>query len=116
MKIKEAASSDETTLATRPDATVDDPEPEEYQRGFGDGTVWATDYATEGQLRDLVENFELGQGGDFDMDHSLMRDKEDIDIVTVSHRDNPYWQGFIKGVEEVWTTREPPVFGPENAI
>lgn len=116
MKIEEAASSAEATFATRPDARVDDSEAEEYRRGFGDGTVWATDYATEDQLRDLVENFERGQGGDFDMDHSLMRDKEDIDIVTVSHRDNPYWQGFIEGVEEVWTTREPPVFGPENAI
>ena len=89
MKIKEAASSDETTFATRPDATVDDPEAEEYRRGFGDGTVWATDYATEGQLRDLVE---------------------------VPDRDNPYWQGFIEGVEEVWSTREPPAFGPENTI
>ena len=89
MKIKEAASSDEATFATRPDARVDDPEAEEYRRGFGDGTVWATDYATEGQLGDLVE---------------------------VPDRDNPYWQGFIEGVEEVWSTREPPAFGPENTI
>ena len=46
------------------------------------------DYTTEGELRDLVK---------------------------VPH-DNPYWQGFIEGVEEVWSTREPPAFGPENAI
>ncbi len=105
MKIEDAASSAEATFATSPDARVDDSEAEEYRRGFGDGTVWATDYATEGQLRDLVENFELGQGGDFDMDHSLVRDNKDIDIVTVPYRDNPYWQGFLKGAEEVWSTR-----------
>jgi hypothetical protein len=114
MNIQEAASSDGPTFTARPDARVDEPEAEQYRRGFGEGTVWATDYATEGQLRDLVEK--LGQGGAFDMDNSLMRDTEDIDIVTVSHCDNPYWQGFINGVEEVWSMREPSVFGPENAI
>jgi hypothetical protein len=114
MKINEAATSDEATFATTPDARVDDWE-EEYRRGFGDGMVWASDYATEGELRDLAENFELGQGGDFDTDHSLsdfMRDKEGIDTVAVS----PYWQGFIEGAGEVWSTREPPAFGHENAI
>jgi hypothetical protein len=114
MKIEETANSDKATFATRPDARVDDPEAEEYRRGFGDGTVWATDYATEGQLRDFVEK--LGQGGAFDLDRSVMRDTEGVDIVTVSHRDNPYWQGFIQAVEEVWTTKEPSVFGPEDAI
>jgi hypothetical protein len=89
MKINESASSDEATFATKPDARGDDPEAEEYRRGFGDGTVWATDYATGGQLGDPVE---------------------------VPDRDNPYWQGFIEGVEEVRSTREPPAFGPENAI
>ena len=114
MNIKEAASSDEPTFTTRPNARVDEREVEEYRRGFGEGSVWATDYATGGQLRDLVEK--LGQGGVFDMDHSVMRDTEDSDIVTVFHCDDPYWQGFIKGVEEVWSTRKPSVFGPENAI
>jgi hypothetical protein len=73
MKIEEAASSAEATFATRPDARVDDSEAEEYRGGFGDGIVWATDYATEGQLRDLLEG----------------------------SCDNPYWEGFVEGVEEV---------------
>jgi hypothetical protein len=89
MNIEESASSDEPTFTTRPDAMANKREAEEYRTGFGDGTVWATDYATEGQLGDLVE---------------------------VPHRDNPYWQGFIEGVQEVWSTRKPPAFGPENAI
>jgi len=38
------------------------------------------------------------------------------DLVEVPDRDNTYRQGFIEGVEEVWSTREPPAFGPENAI
>ncbi len=63
MNINEAASSDEATFATKPDARVDDPE-----------------------------------------------------AVTIFHCDDPYWQGFIKGVEEVWSTRKPSVFGPEDAI
>jgi len=89
MKIEETASSDTETFATGLDARVDDPEAEEHRRGFGDGTVWATDYATEGQLGDLVE---------------------------VPDRESSYWQGFIEGVEEVWSTREPPASRPENAI
>ncbi len=113
MSINEAASNDEPIFTASTGARVDEPEDEQDRRGFGEGTVWATDYATEGQLRDLVEK--LGQGGAFDLDRSLMSDTEDIDIVTVSHRDNPYGQGFIQGVEEVWSTREPSVFGPENA-
>ena len=88
MNIEEAASSGKATLATRPDARVDSAEAEEYRRGFVDGTVWATDYATEGELRDLVE---------------------------VPYCENPYWQGFTEGAKEVWSTREA-VFGPENAI
>ena len=36
-------------------ATVDDQQAEEYRRGHGDGIVWAGDYATSDELRDLVE-------------------------------------------------------------
>jgi hypothetical protein len=50
------------------------------QRGRGDGIVWASDYATADELRDLVENFKPGRCGDFD---------------------NPHWRGFVAGAEEV---------------
>jgi NADH dehydrogenase FAD-containing subunit len=53
---------------------------EEYQRGRGDGIVWASDYATADELRNLVENFETARGGDFD---------------------DPHWRGFVSGAEEI---------------
>ena len=68
------------TVAAWLNATADDQEADEYQRGRGDGIVWASDYATADELRDLVENFKPGRGGDFD---------------------NPHWRGFVAGAEEV---------------
>jgi hypothetical protein len=111
MKTGEVVRSDEAASAVEPEIAVDDREAGEYRRGFGDGIVWASDYATEGELRDLVETG-LGRSAELDADHSrsdLMGDKEDIATVTGFESDNPYWQGFIKGVEEAWSTRERPV-------
>ncbi len=71
-------------VAARLKAAAD--EAEEYRRGREDGIVWACDYATTGELRDLVENFEPGKGGDFD---------------------NPHWRGFVAGVEEVLDAARP---------
>ena len=68
------------TAAAGPDTTVDGQEAEEYQRGRGDGIMWACDYATVDELRDLVEKFEPGRGGCFD---------------------TPHWRGFVAGAEEV---------------
>jgi len=85
-------------------AAADEREAKEFQRGRGDGTVWARDYATADELRDLVENFEPGQGGDFGVDHSVCdfaSDRERIRTVSVPHHDDPFWRGFIAGAEEV---------------
>jgi hypothetical protein len=68
------------TAAARVKAMARGQEDEEYRRGHGDGIVWARDYATADELRDLVENFPPSLGGYFD---------------------NPHWRGFIAGAEEV---------------
>jgi hypothetical protein len=76
----DSSSRASATVAARLNATAEDQEAEEYRTGRGEGIVWARDYATADELRDLVENFEPGQGGDFD---------------------NPHWRGFVAGAEEV---------------
>lgn len=83
---------------------VDEREAKERQRGRGDGIAWARDYATAAELRDVVENFEPGRGGDFDGDHSLCdfaSDKERTKTVSVPHCDDGFWRGFVAGAEEV---------------
>jgi hypothetical protein len=95
VKIKQAATSD---------IASGDHEAEEYRRGRGDGIAWAREYATANELRDLVENFEPGRGGDIDMDHSpcdLTSDKEQMNAVSVSQYDSPHWRGFVAGAEDV---------------
>jgi hypothetical protein len=67
------------TVTAGLNATADDQETEEYQRGRGEGITWACDYATAAELRDLVE-FKPGTGGYFDDAH---------------------WRGFIAGAGEV---------------
>ena len=64
-------------------AGVDDRQAEEYRKGYGDGIVWAGEYATADELRQLVEKSERGP-----------------------HDDSPHWRGFLAGAEEVLDERE----------
>ena len=57
-----SSSPASATVAARLNATADDQEAEEYRRGRGDGIVWACEYATADELRDLVENFRARPG------------------------------------------------------
>jgi hypothetical protein len=85
-------------------AAADEREAKEFQRGRRDGIVWARDYAAADELRDLVENFEPGQGSDFGVDHSVCdftSDREQVKTVSVPHHDDPFWRGFVAGAEEV---------------
>ena len=50
---------------------------EEYLRGHSDGFAWAREYATPEELRDVADDVEPG------------------------HADDPYWRGFVAGVEEI---------------
>ncbi len=75
-----SSSPASVTVAARLNATAPDQDAEEYRRGRGEGIVWACEYATADELRDLVENLRPGRGGDFD---------------------NPHWRGFVAGAEEV---------------
>jgi hypothetical protein len=75
-----SSSPASATVAASLNATAADLEAEEYRKGRGEGIVWACEYATSDELRDLVEKYERGRGGDFD---------------------NPHWRGFVAGAEEV---------------
>jgi hypothetical protein len=99
-----SSSPASATAAARGSATARDPAAEEYRRGRGDGIVWARDYATADELRDLVDNFEPGRGGRFDIEHSLCEftsDRRHASTISVTHHDNPFWRGFAAGAEEV---------------
>jgi hypothetical protein len=84
----EVATSGTAATAGGLNATVDGHEAEAFQRGRREGMAWARDYATAEELRKLVENFESGRGGGFDMD-------------------SQHWRGFIDGAEEVMDTVGP---------
>jgi hypothetical protein len=99
-----------TMGAARAGSLVDGTEPAEgrdsvdYQRGRMEGAVWARDYATHDELRDLVDGFEPGQSAPFDADHSLhsfMNGKENKKAAHVPHDDTPFWRGFAAGAREV---------------
>jgi hypothetical protein len=57
-----------------------DEQAEAYRRGRDEGLVWAGEFATPEELRDLVQN--PGEHG------------RDADV-------GPYWRGFVAGAEEV---------------
>lgn len=77
-----AAGAEEVLDAIGPlltDAMADDRDGGEYRRGFREGIIWACDYATADELRQLV--VQPGPGG--------------------GYSDVPYWRGFAAGAEEV---------------
>jgi hypothetical protein len=97
--------------AVRLSGTVEDQDPESYQRGHRDGMVWASEYATADELRGLVQNFEQGRGDDFHASHSLydfMNGREHEDAAGVPNYSNPFWRGFAAGAEEVLDEQGPP--------
>jgi hypothetical protein len=76
------STSETGAVLTRLSVTVNNQEAEEYRKGHEDGIVWARDYATAQELRDLVENFQPNRVGD-------------------SYYDDTHWRGFLAGAEEV---------------
>jgi hypothetical protein len=84
--------------------TVEDQDPESYERGRRDGMVWASEYATADELRGLVEDFDQRRGAEFHAGHSLynfMNGKEHKGATGVPNYSDPFWCGFAAGAEEV---------------
>jgi hypothetical protein len=99
-----------TMGAARAGSLVDGTEPAsgqdwaDYQRGRTEGTMWAREYATHDELRDLVDGFEPGRSAPFATDHSLngfMNGDEGNSAAHVPHDDTSYWRGFAAGAREV---------------
>jgi hypothetical protein len=105
-----------TVGAARAGSRANDTEPAggqdsvDYQRGRMEGTVWAHEYATHDELRDLVDGFEPGRSAPFDAGHSLhgfINGKENSTAAHISHDDTPYWRGFAAGAREVLDETSP---------
>ena len=99
-----------TVGAARAGGPVDGAEPAssrdsvDYQRGRMEGTMWARDYATHDELRDLVDEFEPGRSAWFGTGHSMQRfmnADEGESATHVPHDDTPFWRGFAAGAREV---------------
>jgi post-segregation antitoxin (ccd killing protein) len=103
--VKRAVTGDLEAVVARLRATQDKEEWEERRMGLVDGAVWAREFATARELRELAESFEPGRGGDFDREHSLAaffsaRNQEDVN--RVRQEDNAYWRGFVDGARDVF--------------
>lgn len=59
----------------------------ERRRGFEEGTMWAREFATDGQIRALVRRAAL-----------------EWDLGVEANLTDPYWDGFLEGAEEVLAT------------
>ncbi len=78
LKIRQGATNPMAGVA----AGVDERQAEEYRQGYGDGIVWAGEYATVDELRQLVE--------------VSVRDPHDA---------SAHWRGFLAGAEDVLDER-----------
>jgi hypothetical protein len=89
----------EDVAASRLDVSFAEHEIEERHRGYGDGTVWARDYATASELRGFVESFRRRMEGDSEI---VTNGTEHMNVDGSSDFEGPYWEGFLEGAEEVF--------------
>jgi hypothetical protein len=89
----------EDVAASRLDISFAEHEVEERHRGYGDGTVWARDYATANELRGFVESFRRRMEGDSEI---VTNGMEHMNVDGSSDFEGPYWEGFLEGAEEVF--------------
>lgn len=86
-------------VASRLDVSFAEHEVEERHRGYGDGTVWARDYATANELRGFVESFRRRMESDSEIVTNVT---EQMNVEGSSDFEGPYWEGFLEGAEEVF--------------
>jgi len=89
----------EDVAVSRLDVSFAEHEIEERHRGYGDGTVWARDYATASELRGFVESFRRRMEGDSEI---VTNGTEHMNVDGSSDFEGPYWEGFLEGAEEVF--------------
>ncbi len=85
-------------------AEKEEREAAEFRRGYRDGIAWASEYATAGELRDIVVQAHPGPIGALDTGHSLhdfIYHKPEGDAARTPRVDSPYWRGFVSGAEGV---------------
>ncbi len=86
-------------VASRLDVSFAEHEVEERHRGYGDGTVWARDYATANELRGFVESFRRRTDSASEI---VKNGLEHMSVEGSSDFEGPYWEGFLEGAEEVF--------------
>jgi hypothetical protein len=118
MTINQVAKSDVNDLvASRLHISAPEHEVEERRRGYGDGIVWARDFATATQLRGFVESFGAGMDGGSERDRFLRNFTNGTENTSVEgsydfegpYWEGPYWEGFLDGAEEVFVHGDPPL-------
>jgi len=113
MRTQEAATEDIEAVATRLRATISEEEAVQKREGFEDGAAWAREWATASELREIVQ-WSPGDGGDFLKGHTIadfFSAKEGENVISVGSRPDEgpyaYWDGFVRGAEEVLEKVEP---------
>ncbi|GEM_PF-1338815 len=110
MTIKQVVVTDTDGAASRPDVSDAEHEAEERDRGYGDGVVWARDYAPADQLRDFVENFGSSVDSASEIDRFLRaHGTEHKRLEGLPEFEGPYWEGFREGAEDVLAHGDSPL-------
>jgi hypothetical protein len=80
-----------------------------FEEGFDHGFAWAKDCATFAELKYLAEEELLDQ---YDDTHTIVAfvsglTGQHVTSVNTRDGDRSYWEGFINGAHDVWTSVEP---------
>lgn len=107
--IDQSILGDIDAVAERLRSTIDQTAKHQYEGGWRDGVLWAKQYATAGELAGLATLDT--RAVHLEPPHSLIdfsssREGQKLIGVTVFTED-PYWNGFTKGVGEVWQAVQP---------
>ena len=112
MTVNQVTICDVDAAASRLDISVAEHDVEEHCRGYGDGVVWACDYAPADQLRKFLESFGPGMDATSEIDGFLRDLKSRTERTSREGPPDfagPYWEGFLEGAEDVAAQRDPPL-------
>ena len=112
--IQESVMTDIHRVARRLRGTVDQAVVGSRDRGRRDGIRWAREYATAGELEQLagLDGSVLAVGFPHTLVSFVNATEDGFHQVVKIDTEEPYWDGFQAGAEDVWDAVEPLLHRP----